>query len=110
MGGTAKIIRAGCSKENVYVAGLQCFFRNDVESFLRILETAEKSCLDWIRYFKDVQAECLKFCFMNIIQAVEFVKDKKKSTNPEALNCRPDVLYFLPKATASRDLVTPVLD
>ena len=32
----------------------------------------------------------------------------RKSTNPESPDGRPDVLYFLPEATSSRDLLTPV--
>ena len=30
------------------------------------------------------------------------------STNPESPDGQPDVLYFLPEATTSRDLLTPV--
>ena len=139
MGGTARIIRADCGTENVRVAGLQRFFNNDNDSFLygkscsnQRIEAfwgmLRKSCIDWwMCYFKDLrdsglfcdsddkQAECLKFCFMGIIQrelstfSQQWNLHKiRKSTNPESPDGRPDVLYFLPDATTSRDLITPV--
>lgn len=139
MGGTSRIIRADCGTENVYVAGLQRFFHNDNESFLYGTSCSNqrieafwgmlrKSCIDWwICYFKDlresslfcdsndIQAECLKFCFMNIIQKELSMFSQqwnlhkiRKSTNAESPDGRPDLLYFLPDATSSRDLLTPV--
>lgn len=139
MGGTARIIRADCGTENVHVAGLQRFFHNDENSFLygkscsnQRIEAfwgmLKKSCMEWwICYFKDirqiglfcdgddVQAECLKFCFMKIIQEelsrfsqIWNLHKIRKSRNPESPDGRPDVLYFLPDVTASRDLLTAV--
>jgi hypothetical protein len=139
MGGTARIIRADCGTENVHVAGLQRFFHNDDKSFLygkscsnQRIEAfwgiLRRSCIDWwICYFKDLrdsglfcdnddkQTECLKFCFMGIMQEELSMFSQqwnlhkiRKSRNPESPDGRPDVLYFLPDGTASRDFLTPV--
>ena len=81
----------------------------------------------WIEYFKDlrdtglfcdvnyIQQQCLKFCFMNIIQNElhRVVKhwnthSIRPSTNTESPSGRPDILYFLPEVTNTRDYVTVV--
>lgn len=85
-------------------------------SFLRKTETNW-----WINFFKDlreqgiysdddpVQVECLKFCFMPLIQeeldrvAVHWNLHKiRPSSNEESPSGRPDVLYFLPELSGSR--------
>jgi hypothetical protein len=72
--GTARVVRVDCGTENVYVAAIQCFFRNhhgdgmagissfmygksvsnqQIEAWWGILR---KECTDWwIRYFKDLR-------------------------------------------------------
>lgn len=87
-----------------------------------------KQCSDWwIKYFKDlrdaglfcddeiVHRECLKFCFMDLLQ-MELHKVARlwnthrirPSANPESPAGRPDCLYFIPQSTHTRDYLTQV--
>lgn len=91
-------------------------------SFLRKTETNW-----WINFFKDlreqgiysdddpVQVECLKFCFMPLIQeeldrvAVHWNLHKiRPSSNEESPSGRPDVLYFLPELSGSRSRIQEI--
>ena len=84
-------------------------------SFLRTTETNW-----WMNFFKDlrdqglysdddpVQVECLKFCFMPLIQGeLDHVTQHwnlpkiRLSSNVESPSGRPDVLYFLPELSGS---------
>ena len=90
VGGIPKIIRADCGTENVNVAVLQRFFHNQDHSFL-YGKSSSNQCIEawwgilkrggmawWINFFKDlrdsrlyiedidIEAECLKFCFMPV--------------------------------------------
>ena len=87
-----------------------------------------KSCTDWwIRYFKDLrdagvfddsndfQMECLKFCYMNVIQrelngVVRHwnLHRIRLSTNAESPPGRPDILYFNPETTNTLNYVVQV--
>ena len=87
-----------------------------------------KGCTDWwIRHFKDmrdsalyndedvVHRECLKYCFMDIIQAELHraarnwnVHRIRKSNNAESPPGRPDILYFNPDSVQSQDYLIPV--
>ena len=87
-----------------------------------------KSCTDWwIRYFKElrdqglyddddiIQCECLKFCFMDIIQSELHTVARnwnlhriRPTRNAESPSGRPDVLYFNPQARATQDYLVPV--
>jgi len=87
-----------------------------------------KQCSDWwIKYFKDlrdaglfcdddiVHRECLKFCFMDLLQ-MELHKVARlwnthrirPSANPESPPGRPDCLYFIPQSTHTCDYLTQV--
>ena len=87
-----------------------------------------KQCSDWwIKYFKDlrdaglfcdddiVHRECLKFCFMDLLQ-MELHKVARlwnthrirPSANPDSPAGRPDCLYFTPQSTHTRDYLTQV--
>ena len=87
-----------------------------------------KGCTDWwIRHLKDmrdsalyndedvVHRECLKYCFMDIIQAELHRAAKnwnvhriRKSNNAESPPGRPDILYFNPDSVQSQDYLIPV--
>ncbi len=87
-----------------------------------------KQCTDWwIKYFKDlrdrglfsdddiIQRECLKFCFMEVLQkelhkiAQHWNTHRiRPSANPESPPGRPDILYFLPQSADTYDYATPV--
>jgi hypothetical protein len=80
-----------------------------------------RSCADWwIRYFKDlqyrglfcnediIQVECLKFCFMPVLQNELHEVAKlwnthviRPSHNEDSPSGRPDTLYFIPEATGT---------
>ena len=87
-----------------------------------------RQCSDWwIKYFNDlrdaglfcdddiVHRECLKFCFMDLLQ-MELHKVARlwnthrirPSANPESPSGRPDYLYFIPRANNTRDYLTQV--
>ena len=133
IGGTARIIRADCGTENVYVAG----FNNDSESFVYRKSCSNqrieafwgmlrKSCIDWwICFFKDMrdiglfcdgdelQVECLKFCCMGVIQdelshfrSLWNLHRIRRSTNAESPCGRPD---FVPEANGTISFLTHVL-
>lgn len=86
-----------------------------------------KSCCDWwIRYFKDLQdrgifcddvmhVQCLKFCYMSIIQEEIHQTAKhwnthviRPSTNAESPSARPDSLYFIPEITETMNYIAKV--
>jgi hypothetical protein len=62
-----------------------------------------------------IQRECIKFCFMEIIQ-IELHKVARNwnthrirpSNNAESSPGRPDVLYFNPETLGSQDYLIPV--
>ena len=81
----------------------------------------------WINFFKDIrdtglyndadpiQVECLRFCFLGILQKeLQLVQKEwnlhriRPSTNNESPPGRPDVLYFIPEGTNTRDYAVPV--
>lgn len=83
----------------------------------------------WITFFKDlrdtglyndndaIQVECLKYCFMHIIQLEldNVVKTWnlhriRRTKNAETPPGRPDVLFYLPEANNTRDYKTAVTD
>ena len=96
-----------------------------IESWWGLLR---KVCTDWwIRFFKDlrdvglfddddvIERECIKFCFMDIIQAELHRVARnwnthriRPSNNAESPPGRPDILYFNPEALGTRDYLTPV--
>ena len=81
----------------------------------------------WITFFTDmrdnglycddsiIHVECLRFCFMSIIQE-ELQKATKlwnlhrirPFTNPESPPGRPDMLYFMPEINNTQDYTTAV--
>ena len=87
-----------------------------------------QGCADWwIEFFKDlrdsglycddniIHCECLKFCFMDVIQS-ELHRAAKEwnihrirpSSNVESPAGKPDVMYFIPESVDAQDYVTPV--
>ena len=87
-----------------------------------------QGCTDWwIEFFKDlrvsglycddniIHCECLKFCFMDVIQS-ELHRAAKEwnihrirpSSNVESPAGKPDVMYFIPESVDAQDYVTPV--
>ena len=83
----------------------------------------------WIKYFKDlrdagiycdadiIQEQCLKFCYMKIIQNELYRVLKhwnthciRRSVNLESPSGRPDTSYFLPEVNDTRDYATIVDD
>jgi transposase len=86
-------------------------------SFLR------RECADWwINYFKNarergiyndgnnIHVECLKFCFSDLIQKELYrvarlwnLHKIRPSTNADSPHGRPDTMYYMPMATATRD-------
>jgi len=91
-------------------------------SFLR------RSNMDWwINYFKDlrdcgiyndkdsVQVECLKFCFMPVIQDELHLSARqwnlhniRPSRNPNSPSGRPDTLFFLPESANTYNYLVSV--
>lgn len=87
-----------------------------------------QGCADWwMEFFKElrdsgcynddniIHRECLKFCFMDLIQmelhraALEWNIHKiRPSTNLESPSGKPDVLYFLPELVNAQDYSTLV--
>lgn len=87
-----------------------------------------QGCADWwIEFFKDlrdsglycddnvIHCECLKFCFMDVIQnelhraAKEWnVHRIRPSSNVESPAGKPDVLYFVPGSVNAQDYLIPV--
>jgi hypothetical protein len=87
-----------------------------------------KGCTDWwIRYFKDIrdqslyndddiiQRECLKFCFMDILQSELHTVARnwnlhriRHTRNAESPPGRPDALYFNPQERQVQDCLVPV--
>ncbi|XP_068750938.1 uncharacterized protein [Montipora capricornis] len=87
-----------------------------------------QGCADWwMEFFKDlrdsglycddniIHCECLKFCFMDIIQselhraAEEWnVHRIRPSSNVESPSGKPDILYFVPGLVNSQDYVIPI--
>ena len=87
-----------------------------------------KDCTKWwIDFFKDmrstglycddddIEVECLKFCFMSILRdelhraaRLWNVHKIRPSTNVESPSGRPDVLFFLPEVSNSRNYITGV--
>lgn len=87
-----------------------------------------QGCADWwIKHFKDlresglycdanvVHVECLRFCYMPVIRSelqraarLWNVHRIRPSRNPESPAGRPDILYFLPEWTETRDYKTAV--
>lgn len=87
-----------------------------------------RGCSDWwIRYFKDMQyrglfsddniihVECLKFCYMSLIQEECYRIAKhwnthviRPSTNEDSPSGRPDTLYFIPKVTGTVNYIVNV--
>ena len=87
-----------------------------------------KDCTKWwIDFFKDmrstrlycdddyIEVECLKFCFVNILRdelhraaRLWNVHKIRPSTNVESPSGRPNVLFFLPEVSESRNYITDV--
>lgn len=77
----------------------------------------------WINLFKDlresedpVQVECLKFCFMDILQAeLDRIAHHWNTHNIRPQKCyrelptgKPDIMYFSPEIYDGHDYSTPV--
>lgn len=141
--GAPKFVRSDCGTENVYIAGIQRFLKRDsndecflygrsvsnqrIEAWWAFLRKSYSTW--WINYFKDLRdsglyndsdvfhVECLRFCFMTLIQAEldEVLKhwnlhQIRPSNNRESPPGKPDVLYFLPERHSTTDFSTEVDD
>ena len=136
--GTARVIRGDKGTENTHIETIQRYFRalqddsSGDNSFIYGKSTSNqrieswwsqlrRSCADWwISYFKDLEyralfcnediihVECLKFCFMSILQNELHEAAKlwnthviRPSHNEHSPSGRPDTLYCIPEATGT---------
>lgn len=127
--GIQRFIRRDCVD---VISGEKCFLYGKSVSNQRIeawWSFLRKSYSNWwMNYFKDLrdtglyddsdnfQVECLRFCFMPLIQTElnDVVKNWnlhqiRPSKNRESPPGKPDVLYFLPERNSTRDYSSGVV-
>ena len=126
--GIQRFLRRDCAD---VIAGGQCFLygksvsNQRIEAWWSFLRRSYSHW--WMNYFKDLrdsglyndsdplQVECLRFCFMSLIQKQLDKVAKhwnlhqiRPSHNRESPPGKPDVLYFLPERLSTRDFSTEV--